>query len=121
VSCKNSRCPDISLLITVILSLLRPRSLRSRKNSYYESTTAAHFSVLFRYVEPLCASKERKTGLAVALSRYGYFYRADSEAKLLQKQRLPNIEIAQGKHIEIATGLSHDSATVAAPNRVPSL
>ncbi len=31
-----------------------------------------------RDVAPLCASKERKTVLAVILSRYGIFYRADS-------------------------------------------
>ncbi len=73
---------------------LIPRSLRGRKYSYCESTTTVHFSVLYSYVEPLgncsmrcstsyvpvvvCASKERKTVLAVALSRYGYFYRTDS-------------------------------------------
>ncbi len=56
----------------------RVRSLRGRKDSYYESTTAVHFSALFRYVAPLCASKERKTVLAVVPSRYGIFYRADS-------------------------------------------
>ena len=49
-----------------------------QKYSYCESTTAVHFYDLFRYVEPLCASKDRKTVLAVALSRYGYFYRAGS-------------------------------------------
>ncbi len=53
------------------------RGLRGRKYSYCESTTAVHFSDLYRYVEPLCASKDRKTVLAVALSRYGYIYRAD--------------------------------------------
>ncbi len=35
-------------------------SLRGRKYSYCESTTAAHFSDLFRYVIPLCASKDPK-------------------------------------------------------------
>ena len=54
-----------------------PRGLRGRKYSYCESTTAVHFSDLFRYVELLCSSKDRKTVLVLALSRYGYFYRAD--------------------------------------------
>jgi len=54
-----------------------PRGLRGRKYSYCESTTAVHFSDLYRYVEPLCASKDRKNILAVAISRYGYFFRAD--------------------------------------------
>ncbi len=31
-----------------------------------------------RCIIPLCASKDRKTVLAVTLSRYGYFYRAAS-------------------------------------------
>ena len=31
-----------------------------------------------RYVVALCAAKDRQIVLAVALSRYGYFYRADS-------------------------------------------
>ncbi len=59
------------------LFLVYLRGLRGRKYSYCEGTTAAHFFDLFRYVEPLCSSKDRKTVLAVALSRYGYFYRAD--------------------------------------------
>ena len=46
------------------------RGLRGRKYSYCESTTAVHFSDLFRYVEPLCASKDRKTVLALPLSRF---------------------------------------------------
>ena len=54
-----------------------PRGLYGRKYSYCESTTAVHFSDLYRYVEPLCAPKDRKTVLAVALSRYGYFSRAN--------------------------------------------
>jgi len=57
--------------------LIVARGLRGRKYSYYESTTAVHFSDLFRYVILLCGSKDRKTVPAVALSRYGYFYRAD--------------------------------------------
>ena len=36
------------------------------------------FHDLFCYVEPLCSAKDRKTVLAVALSRYGYFYLEDS-------------------------------------------
>ncbi len=54
------------------------RSLRGSKYAYCEGTTAVHFSDFFRYVIPLCASKDRKTVLAVAPSRYGYCYRADS-------------------------------------------
>ena len=54
------------------------RSLRGRKYTYYESATAVHFFYLIRCVMPLCASKDRITVLAVTLSRYGYFYRADS-------------------------------------------
>ena len=36
------------------------------------------FPDLFRYAVPLCASKDRKNVLALALSRYEYSYRADS-------------------------------------------
>jgi hypothetical protein len=59
-------------------SVIRTRILRGGKYAYCECTTAVHFSDLFRCVIPLCASKDRKTVLAVAPSRYGYFYRADS-------------------------------------------
>jgi hypothetical protein len=61
----------------LILLLNGPRGLRGRKYSYCECAAAAHFSDLFRYVELLCASKDRKTGLAATPSRYGYFYHAD--------------------------------------------
>jgi hypothetical protein len=57
----------------------RAMGLRGRKYCYYESATTVHFSDLSRYVEPLCAAKDRKNILAVALSRYGYLYRADTQ------------------------------------------
>jgi hypothetical protein len=42
--------------------------LRGRKYTYCESATAVHFSDLYRCVDPLCASKDRKNVLATDIS-----------------------------------------------------
>ena len=54
------------------------RSLHRRKYSYCEIVTTVHFSALYRQIEVLFSSKQRKTDLAVPLSRYGYFHGAGS-------------------------------------------
>jgi O-antigen/teichoic acid export membrane protein len=73
--------PVLLIIAAIIVYVVAKVIFYARKSANQwkevDQSKLKHFFDLFRYVVPLCASKDRNIVLAVTLSRYGYFYRAD--------------------------------------------